>query len=304
MTNTRRIDVKTGFQCNNRCRFCVQGDKRRRHPDRTTEEVLGLLEDGRAHASEVVLTGGEVTIRPDLPDIVRHARSLGYSVIQIQTNGRMLSSLPYLESLVRAGATEVSPALHGPNPEVHDLLTRSPGSFRQTVKGIRNARRLGIPVIMNSVITRLNHALLAEMALLFVSLGVDQFQLAFVHALGSAAADFDDIVPRLSHARPFVLEALGIGDRARVRCMTEAIPLCFLPGVEDHAAEFVIPRTRIYDAGRVVEDYTEFRLSEGKAKGPVCAACACRDVCEGPWREYPERFGWEEFSPLSRRPAG
>ena len=34
--SVRRIDVKVGFQCNNRCRFCVQGDKRDECDDKST----------------------------------------------------------------------------------------------------------------------------------------------------------------------------------------------------------------------------------------------------------------------------
>ena len=48
----------------------------------------------------------------------------------------------------------------------------------------------------------------------------------------------------------------------------------------------------------VVPDYTEARRNEGKIKGPPCEACAWRDQCEGPWREYPEHFGWDEFRPV------
>lgn len=295
MSQVRRIDVKTGFQCNNRCRFCVQGDKRFEHPDKSTDEIKALLEQGRQDADEVVFTGGEVTIRSDLPELVRHACGLGFQVIQIQTNGRMLSHRPFVECLVEAGVTEFGPALHAPVAEIHDALTRSPGSFRQTVKGVRNVKQLDMPVVMNSVVTKANFRLLPELAHLFVALGVDQYQFAFVHPLGTAAKNFDQVVPRLSDVQPFVLQGLDIGVQAGVRCMTEAVPLCFLPGNEHLAAEAIIPRTKIFDAKMVVDDYTEFRLHEGKAKGEVCQRCIFDDRCEGPWREYPEHYGWEEF---------
>lgn len=298
MAEIRRIDVKTGFQCNNRCRFCVQGDKRFEHPDRSTAEVKELLERGRADADEVVFTGGEVTIRDDLPELVSHARELGFRIIQLQTNGRMLSHRPTLEALVAAGATEVSPAIHGPNDAIHDALTQAPGSFRQTVRGIRHAKSLGLPVIINSVITQQNVPHLPAMAELFVALDAAQFQFAFVHPLGTAARHFEEIVPRLSDVSPQVLRALAVGIGAGVRCMTEAVPLCFLPGHEELAAEAIMPRTKIFDAQMVVEDYTELRQQEGKAKGPPCQQCRLDDRCEGPWREYPEHYGWDEFEPV------
>lgn len=293
-----RVDVKVGFSCNNRCKFCVQGEKRSQYAPKTTAEIKAIMDEARAKTDEMVLTGGEVTIRKDLPELVAFARSLGFRVIQIQTNGRMLASNRVVDALIEAGATEFGPAIHGPNAEIHDSQTLAPGSFRQTVRGVMNVKKRGFPVLLNSVVTRLNYQHLPKMAQLFIGLKVDQFQFAFVHPLGSAGSNFAEVVPRLTDIRPYILTGLELGIRAGVRCMTEAIPLCFLPGYESHAAEWIIPRTRIVDAEWVIEDYTELRLAEGKLRGEVCQPCRHLHCCEGPWREYPEHFGWDEFQPV------
>ncbi|NOZ94536.1 MAG: radical SAM protein [Acidobacteria bacterium] len=295
-----RVDIKLGFSCNNHCQFCVQGPaKRAEYGDKDTAELRTILKEARQHCDQVVLTGGEVTIRRDLPELVAYAHQLGFSVIQLQTNGRVLSNQRALDRLITAGVTEISPAIHGPDSATHDALTGSRGSFKQTVKGVQNARAMGIPVLINSVITRANHRLLPRMAALFVALKVNQFQMAFVHPLGAAADNFDDVVPRLSATAPYVHKALAIANLAGLRAMTEGIPLCFLPGLEHHAAEWIIPDTRIVDAAWTIDDYTALRRSQGKAKGPPCAACRHNEACEGPWKEYPERFGWDEFVAVS-----
>jgi MoaA/NifB/PqqE/SkfB family radical SAM enzyme len=297
-----RVDVKLGWSCNNRCRFCVQGRKRERFVDRGTAEALRLLDEARAAADEVVLTGGEVTLRADLPELVRHAAALGFRVIQVQTNGRRLADEALCDALLAAGVTEVSPALHGPTAESHDWLTRAPGSFKETARGIVNVKRRGGRVVTNSVVTRSTAALLADLGRLLVRLGVDQYQLAFPHPLGSAAEHFDSVVPRFEIVAGDLRAGLEPGIRAGIPVMTEAVPLCIL--TESHrryAAESIMPRTRIFDAeGVVLDDYSVYRVREGKAKGPPCAECARNAECEGPWREYPERFGWDELSPFRR----
>ncbi len=290
-----RVDVKLGWSCNNRCRFCVQGDKRYRYADRSTGEARRLLDEAREVADEVVLTGGEVTIRRDLVELIRHARSLDFRVIQIQTNGRRLADEALCDELIAAGATEFSPALHAPKPEAHDYLTRAQGSFRQTVRGILNVKRRGARVITNTVITRSTYRLLGELGHLLVRLGVDQYQLAFPHPLGTAATELDLVVPRLTLLAPFLPRGLEPGIRAGRRVMTEAVPYCFLEGYEEYAAERIMPRTRIFDATSVLDDYSVYRTTEGKAHGPPCRGCRWERECEGPWREYPERFGWAEF---------
>jgi len=255
---TERVDIKTGWNCNNRCVFCVQGSKREKFGNKPTEEVKRLLEEARRDSDSIVFTGGEVTIRPDLVELVRFARDLGYSIIQIQTNGRMLAYRKVCEDLIAAGANEFSPALHGPTPELHDYLTCS-------------------------------------RAALLVALGGAQFQLAFVHPLGTAGENFYSVVPRLSLCQPYVHRALDVGIAAGRRVMTEAIPYCFMVGYEPYIAERIMPRTKIFEGHLTIADYTEHRLTEGKAKGPPCEECAFRGLCEGPWREYPEHYGWDEF---------
>ena len=176
----KRVDIKTGFICNNNCRFCVQADNKCKG-NRSFEEIKKDLIDSRKRCNGVVLTGGEVTIRKDFFDIVKLAKELGYEIIQIQTNGRMFASLDFCKKTIQAGATEFSPAIHGYCKEQHDFLTRTKGSFAQTVKGIKNLRSLGVYVLTNTVVVKSNYRDLPEIAKLLVKLDVDQFQFAFVH---------------------------------------------------------------------------------------------------------------------------
>ena len=301
----QRVDIKIGFSCNNRCLFCVQGNKRDTFGPRPTAQIRADLEEGRrVGATGIVITGGEPTMQRSLRATVRLARALGYQTVQIQTNGRLLCYERLCRQLVDEGASEFSPALHGSTAKIHDGLTAAPGSHAQTVAGIKNLAALGQHVITNSVITAHNHEDLPRLARLLVDLGVHQFQFAFVHILGTAALYGQTLVPRKRAVMPHVKAGLDVGRAAGVRCMTEAIPYCLMQGYEEHVAERIIPVTRVYDAEQTLEDYTAYRQNEGKAHGPPCTACAVADRCEGPWREYPEMYGWEEFSPVEAAAPG
>lgn len=297
VVSTERIDVKTGFNCNNRCLFCVQGDKRNIHGNKSTEEVKEVLRNGIKDTDAIVFTGGEVTMRKDFLELVAYAKELGFKLIQIQTNGRMLAYRKFCEETIAAGANEFSPALHGHTAELHDYLTQVKGSYKQTLQSIINLKELGQRVITNSVITRSNFRHLPDLARIFTRVKVDQFQFAFVHALGTAAQFGPRIVPRFTMIEPYIKRAIQIGEKAGSIVLTEAIPYCFMRGFEMNVAERFIPRTKIYDANFVVADYTNFRWTEGKAKAPICAECTWNPVCEGPWKDYPDIFGWDEFVP-------
>jgi len=299
----KRIDLKIGFQCNNRCRFCVQGNKRETSPNKSDREVGEILKKKVTTHQGVVFTGGEPTIRKELIDWIKYAKKLGYKSIQVQTNGRLLAYKDFCQAVIKAGANEFSPAIHGSNTKIHDYLTRAEGSFRQTVQGIKNLRSLGQHIITNTVITRSNYKDLPNIAKLLVKLGVNQFQFAFIHINQIIVSDpklVKKFVPHHSQVEPYVKKGLQIGIDAKIKVMTEAIPYCFMKGYEEYIAERIIPEADVFDAEFEVKNYSKYRKTKGKIKGPECPKCKYNSICEGPWKEYPEIFGWSEFRPVKQ----
>jgi MoaA/NifB/PqqE/SkfB family radical SAM enzyme len=81
--------------CNFRCGYC-DDHRGQRYPDLPTDGTLDtaggkrLLEIMRTRTASVYYAGGEPTLRPDLPELARHARELGYYPQLINTNGSLL----------------------------------------------------------------------------------------------------------------------------------------------------------------------------------------------------------------------
>lgn len=295
----RRLDLKVGFRCNNNCIFCAQSHKRNLG-NRTTEELKERLKKGREDGyNELVFTGGEPTIRKDILELVRFAKDLGYELIQIQTNGRMLSYKDFARKLIDAGVTEVSPALHGHDKKMHESHTRCSDSFEQTLQGIKNLVELGCPVLTNSVITKINYKNLPELVELLTGLNVDQFQLAFVHPVGNAYKYFDKVVPKMTEVKPYIIKAMETGKKRGYgpgMSMVEAFPPCLMEGYENFCSELYMPvHSGVMDLDHDIEDFEKWRKESGKRKFPQCKGCRYDSICEGPWKEYPERFGSVEF---------
>jgi MoaA/NifB/PqqE/SkfB family radical SAM enzyme len=293
----KRVDIKTGFLCNNNCLFCVQANNKLKG-NRPFEDIKKDLIDSKKRCDGIVLTGGEVTIRKDFIEIVKLAKEIGYKNIQIQTNGRMFSSMDFCKKVIKAGATEISPALHGYCKEQHDYLVQANGAFNETVKGIINMKKLGAKILTNSVIVKSNYQNLDKIAHLLVKLKVNQFQFAFVHAMGNAWENYDSIVPRMSLVMPHLFKGLDIGINAGVRVMTEAIPYCLMEGYEQYIGEKIMPDTEIKGSLYDTLDFGEQRVSKGKVKFDKCFECKWFRECEGMWKDYPEIMGEEEFKIL------
>ncbi len=300
-----KADIKLGYTCNNNCVHCVISDQRDRartlrgSVDRGTNEFVRELEDARRlDVRDIVFTGGEPTIRKDLPVLLGVAREMGFR-LHVQTNARMLAYRPLAEELAAFDATWVV-ALHGPEADVHDRVTRVSGSFEQTVQGVRHMRELGQRVVGKVVLSQFNAAFQKETIGRLVELGVPYVNVAFPHALGSARELFDEVVPRYADVVPHAHAALDrYADEAVV--YYEAIPLCFMQGYEKHVAEYACLALKQPAVHKQLDmdtrDWKEAR-KEQKAKFPQCKRCKYDAVCEGPWKEYPERFGSEEFIPV------
>jgi len=297
-----KIDIKVHFFCNNHCRFCIQESKRN-YPPKSDKKVKEILKEGRKEgAMGVVFTGGEPTLRfKELLGWIRYAKMLGYHNIQVQTNGRMFCYFDYAKEVIEAGANEFGISIHGSNSKIHDYLTRSPGSFVQTVQAIKNIKNLGGRVLTNTVINKYNLKDLPNVAKLLISLKVNQYQLAFLHINQIIFNDpklINALVPRFYEAMPYVKKALDLGIKAGIRCMTEAIPYCLMQGYEEYVAEKIAPDAHVFDAGFEVKHFALYRKTKGKAKGPNCRFCKYFKICEGTWKEYPQIFGWGEFKPI------
>jgi radical SAM protein with 4Fe4S-binding SPASM domain len=149
-------------------------------------------------------------------------------------------------------------------------------------------------------VVKQNYKYLEEIAKLLVSLGVDQFQLAFVHPMGRAYKNFDLVVPKISEVSSFIKTGLDVGIKAKISIMVEAMPYCLMDGYENYISEKIIPFTEI--RGKEFQNTSDvgfIRKKYGKTKFPQCKSCKYNNVCEGPWKEYAEKFGSEEFKAIN-----
>jgi 7,8-dihydro-6-hydroxymethylpterin dimethyltransferase len=112
-------------RCNLRCSFCFADAGRAVEPDPDIATIRTwyerLLEAGGPYV--VQLSGGEPTLRDDLPEIIALGRSLGFDFIQLNTNGLRLADDPsYVERLKEAGLGCVFLQFDGMADEVYEKM--------------------------------------------------------------------------------------------------------------------------------------------------------------------------------------
>ncbi len=159
--STRRFVMQMGFACNARCSFCYYLDsiKTGTTKDFSTEEIKERFREAKSLGiDQVDISGGEPTIRPDLPEIIRYARDLGFVKICVITNGIRLADENYANMLVDAGLNDILFSTHGTTKEEHESLVNIPGSFDRIWKAIENIhKRKEVELRFNMTITNLNY---------------------------------------------------------------------------------------------------------------------------------------------------
>jgi len=300
MGTENRLDLKVGYNCNNYCRHCVIGDKRFFIPDRTTRQIKDILDEERQNYGEVVLTGGEFTIRKDCFEILEYAAAKGYKIL-VQTNGRRFAYASFCDEFLAAGKGNIltiTAALLSANADCHNFLTGA-NSYRQTVKGLTNLKERGQSISINTVVTKANYRTFPDLARFLVRIGVEVYQYAFVHVLGSAEKNIRSILPKKSLCVPFIKIGVDIGRAAGIPVFVEAIPFCLMQGYETHCAENYIPLVKLSDVTNTVADFDYVRKNFEKEKAVPCKKCIYFNICEGPWLQYPRTYGWKEFVPVT-----
>ena len=296
----KKLDLKVWFICNNQCLFCIQWDKRKKFWQRKTQFLKKIIKENyNEWLKYIVFTWWEPTLHPDILEIIKYAQKVWYKQLQLQCNWRTLSDFEYIKKLADAGINEFGPSLHWFKKTTHDQLVGAKNARKETVKWIRNIKKLWYRVITNTVITKQNYKELPKLAYLFIGLWVDQFQFAFPHIWGSAWENRNNIVPKKSKCIKYIHQALDIWKRNWKTCMTEAIPFCFMQWYEWHIAEKVFTRdVKIFDAEKITKSYNKYKKNKGKKHWPPCKKCKLEDICEWPWKEYPQIFGWDEFQSI------
>src|SRR5581483_3221406 len=122
----------------------------------TTAEAFQLMDQIRAfgpHPPLFVLTGGDPMRRNDLADLVRYGSSIGLTVA-LTPSGTAAATRARLVELKDAGLARIAVSLDGPTPETHDAFRGVRGSYAWTMRIIDAAIELGLPLQINSTISR------------------------------------------------------------------------------------------------------------------------------------------------------
>ena len=229
------VSLTMEFRCNLKCVHCMIEDTMDRlapTSDATLDNVCrDQQETGRWEG--LVLTGSEITLRRDLPDIARKAKASGFKHVRIQTHGMHLGRTDYADKLVDAGVDEYFVSVAGSDRESHDRITQVTGAWDKMMRGMEHLDQYDhVKLITNSVITTQSYQLLPGMvdALSHLKRLV---QMEFWNFFPMAPDDPKDLLANNSDILPYLRDAvLKCRDQGRYT-EVKNFPECMLADLGD-----------------------------------------------------------------------
>jgi radical SAM protein with 4Fe4S-binding SPASM domain len=160
MSNTaQRLGIPLGVQldltyrCNERCVHCYLDHDD--HGEMNTAEIKDLLDQlAAAGVFFLTISGGEILMRRDFFEIVEHARRLMFCV-KLKTNAVMIHESE-ADRIQRLAPESVQISVYSHRPEVHDAITKLPGSLKKSLSGAKLLLERGVKVIFANVVMRDN----------------------------------------------------------------------------------------------------------------------------------------------------
>ncbi len=282
----RRELLVTNRRCNQACAFC---DRRAGSDDRSliaydavVARARALVESG---AEEIVVTGGEPTLRRDLDRIIAAVRRAGRARIVLETNATVIDA-PRAEALRAAGVDVVR--IHMPGwGETYDRSTRDAGSFAGCLSGVdallaaRVRLELSVPIVARG---------LDEVSLLpsrFAERFGPRALEAILVEVPSEAPDPRELVAPARAAQ--VIETLAEA------VATRAVALRIRPGAAVTPCLFRHPRRL---SGAFELSRSDAPHQDGWRHLAACEACLLADACPGLPVTSLERHGTPAVTPI------
>lgn len=280
-------------RCNNNCLMCTNQDWQKESNEFSFDNLIKEIDlklKGEnldvINITEISLTGGEPTIRPDFFRLLDYlANKFLQAKINLLSNGRMFSYDVFAKKCFSKYDLNFFISFLAPNVEIFDKITQVKGSFNQAVAGIKNIlkyRQMGQEIELRVVISKLNYLYIEEI-LSFIANNfpdVDRVIIIFMEYEGQAQKNLDVLKLKYSELSKKLLVIQNFKSKLK-NIRLYHFPLC------------VLDKSLWADTWRTLPAY-ELMFEAN------CDECLYKKYCLGIHKDYAAIIGTQEFSPIKQ----
>lgn len=318
---TTRVRLFTGYKCNYVCGFCFYKNCNQGPFDEGIRRQATIARLNEIDSLDI--SGGEPTIIHNWFETLELFKQQGFENLAVITNGSTFHNLDFLKKSMDFGLNEVLFSYHGHSEESHDKMTGKKGSYKKLILGIENAKKLGLIIRINTVITSRNYKDLPKLAVNMKDIEPECFN--FLPFRLENNATMDNMV-KTSESVKYIKQAIDILEEVNPFISVRYIPFCLMKGYEKYVCGWLQKLFDPYEWSqhtfecleniRLETDtpskcimlnksrkdlefeatYGAIRMTSGYITS--CMRCSLKWMCEGIWKSYSMIYGTKEFAPI------
>lgn len=207
-------------RCNLRCVHCYLGPQEEQHKKRaaemSTHEVTAMIDQmAEAGTLYLTITGGDPMMRPDFPQIYRHAKMRGL-LVTVFCDGVLVTER-VIELFRELPPSLVEVSIYGATAETYERITQVPGSFPKFMAGLQRLRAAGLRLGLKSVLMTLNQHEMLQMEQMAQDWGLKfRYDSAIFPCLPNRSAEPLDL-----RVKPAQAVALEMANPKRLKAMAD-----------------------------------------------------------------------------------
>jgi MoaA/NifB/PqqE/SkfB family radical SAM enzyme len=304
----QQVEIQLGHLCNNRCTFCVSGQRTARGQAGVSpiDPILAHIRDARARGHDkITLLGGEPTLQPGFLTILEECAALGFSEVVVFTNGAKTASGKLIDQALATGAKiAFRISIQGATKASHERTTLKPGSFGRIEATLSELRSRGLKTTVNMCLVSTNHDDLHAFAPLLQPFGVQQLHVDLMRPLDAGDRSDDELRETLAP-----LDRIGASLTRMVEAFDPSfdvnvgnLPFCLAPSIADRIHhDGQATETIAIDGGDAPsapwDKYATKRRD--KVKPERCATCVFDSQCTGIYADYLRLQGDAAIAPVT-----
>lgn len=258
-------------------------------------KLLNRLRD--KGVEQVVFTGGEVTLRPDIIKILRYAKKLGFRT-SIITNGERFIDIEFCKEIFNF-LDSIEFAFHGHTEKLYNRITHTK-SFSKALAGVNNIKILSerfrnLALTFNVIVNIHNYRYLLNIVKFIQNYHLNKYVIHFISVYCKGAAEKKaDLLVDFSDSKKYLKKSFRYGKKNNILLITSLFPICVLDGYEQLSVESI----------RAIKSDTYYLLKKSKEKPDYsfhknafksetayidkCGNCSLISICPGIENTYLE----------------
>lgn len=203
-----------GLDITNKCNLCCKhcyASSTRNNKELSFDQLIKIIRQIiDLKIFKIIVSGGEPLARKDVFTILNELSQSRVN-ITLATNATLITK-PIAKKLKGLNIKIFTVSLDGPSAYIHDAL-RGEGSFKKTLKGIKNLINEKCPVTISATVTKINYRHLEKLVMLAKKLGTFSIKFDEVSCVGNAKCFRKELVLTIKEK----IELLGIAEKLKTR---------------------------------------------------------------------------------------